>query len=505
MTGRPRRIEIPPEIEAEMTPAVKAFVVSLIDLIESQAAQLDDLSKKSDSLVGQVQTLADQVQKLTDQDQKTTPRNSSLPPSTEHPHGRPKPKGKPGSKRKPGGQKGRKRHLRELIPTEDCDDVVAHKPTACRRCGGELQEDASEPLRHQVWELPQIKPIVHEHQLFRGHCSCCGITTTAELPAGIPSGQCGPRLAAFTGLLMAHFRQSKRRTASFLSDLLNIPCSPAWAVKIQNLVSDATATPYEELHTGLSKQPQLFVDESPTKEKREKAWLWVAVAQAFAVFGIFGSRSRESLESLVGNYRGIILNCDRAKMYLDGKRLQWCWAHLKRDFQKLIDSSDGKVKRMGHDLMRQHRQLFEHWRQYKAGELKWKAFQAAAGPIEQEVRQLLLRGRFSGNKKLIGFCTGLYNGREHLWTFTRIEGIEPTNNTAERALRPAVIYRKLSFGTQSASGSRYLERLLTVSETCRMQNRNVFEYLVAAMEAKFAGQPAPSLLPPKATAETAAA
>jgi transposase len=312
-------------------------------------------------------------------------------------------------------------------------------------------------------------------------------------------------LAAFTGLLMGHFRQSKRRTASFLSDLLNIPCSPAWTVKIQNLVSGATAEPCKELRDTLAIQPQLFVDESPTKENRKKAWLWVAVAQTFAVFGIFSNRSRESLVSLVGDYTGIILNCDRAKMYLDGKRLQWCWAHLKRDFQKLIDSSDGQVKRMGHDLMRQQKRLFEYWRQYKAGKLKWVAFQESVHPIEEEVRRLLLRGQFSGNKKLIGFCSGLYEGREHLWTFTRVVGIEPTNNTAERALRPAVIHRKLSFGTQSASGSRFLERLLSVSETCRLQNRNVYQYLIQAMEAKYAGQPAPSLLSKAASSQTVAA
>jgi transposase len=277
---------------------------------------------------------------------------------------------------------------------------------------------------------------------------------------------------------------------------LNIPCSPAWTVKIQNLVSGAVAVPYEELRSQLTEQQQLFVDESPTKENRQKAWLWVAVAQTFAVFGIFANRSRESLVALIGDYQGIIINCDRAKMYLNGKRLQWCWAHLKRDFQKLIDSPDRQVKRMGHDLMRQERKLFEYWQEYKAGKIQWKTFQRKVAPIREEVRRLLLRGKYSGNKKLVGFCNELYNHREHLWTFTRVEGIEPTNNTAERTLRPAVIYRKLSFGTQSAAGSRYLERILTVSETCRLQNRSAYEYLIAAMEAKFAGHPAPSLLPP---------
>jgi len=460
--------KIPPELEAEMTPAVKAAFLALLDRIDELESQI----------------------------QKLTPRNSSIPPSTEHPHAK---RGrKPNSsknKRKQGGQKGHQRHTRELIPSEKCDSVTPRYPDACRRCGGDLEFDPADPKRHQVWDLPPIEPVVDEYQLFRGHCPCCGITTQADLPAGVPSGQCGPRLAAFTGLLMGHFRQSKRRTSMFLGDLLNIPCSPAWTVKIQNLLSDAIAAPCEQLRGELEKQPQLFVDESPTKEKKMKAWLWVAVAQTFAVFGIFGNRSRESLVSLVGDYSGIILNCDRAKMYLDGKRLQWCWAHLKRDIQKLIDSPDGQVRRLGHDLMRQERLLFEHWRRYKAGAITWRGFQRLAGPIRDEFNSLLVRGSWSGNEKLMGFCDEILPRKEHLWTFLEVEGIEPTNNTAERTLRPAVIYRKLSFGTQSAKGSRYLERILTVSETCRLQNRNAYQYLIEAMEAKFAGQSSPSLLP----------
>lgn len=482
MSHPKHRIELPPEAE----PA-RDFIESLVAGYEKQIA---DLKRELDSLTEKVL--------------KVTPRNSSTPPGNEHPHAKPKRKPRPGKKRKQGGQKGHKRHTRKLVPSDECASVIPCQPDGCRRCGGELQEDGSQPQRHQVWDLPEIKPIIDEYQLFRGHCACCGITTQAELPAGVPSGQCGPRLAAFTGLLMGHFRQSKRRASSFLGDLLNTPCSPAWTIKIQNLVSDSVAVPYEELRSELTEQKQLYVDESPTKEKRQKSWLWVAVAPLFTVFGIFANRKRESLVSLVGDYQGIILNCDRAKMYLDGKRLQWCWAHLKRDFQKLIDSPDAQVKRLGHDLMRQHRELFKYWRQYKAGKIKWRAFQKHVSPIRKEVDSLLLRGRCSGNAKLKGFSTELYRRREHLWTFVRIEGIEPTNNTAERALRPAVIYRKLSFGTQSASGSRYLERLLSVSETCRQQGRNTYEYLIDAMEASFAGTPPPSLLPAESRPASAA-
>ena len=155
--------------------------------------------------------------------------------------------------------------------------------------------------------------------------------------------------------------------------------------------------------------------------------------------------------------------------------------------------------------MRQERKLFDCWRDCKAEKIKWQTFQKRIAPIREETRGLLLHGKFIRNKKLIGFCNELYDRRAHLWTFTKIEGIEPTNNAGDRALRPAVIYRKLSFGTQSAHGSRYIERLLSVSETCRVQPRNAYQYLVEAMEAKFAGEAAPSLLPTKSATTVAAA
>lgn len=467
------RLELPPEAE----PA-RAFIEALVARYEAR-----------------IKALEEKIEKL-------TPRNSSLPPSTEHPHARPKRK-LPKSSRKQGGQKGHKRNVRPLVPTQDCNHVVPCIPKQCRRCGDALGGQDPAPIRHQVWELPEIKPLVTEYQLERRHCLSCGITTCGELPAGVPSGQCGPRLAAFVGLLMGHYRQSKRRTSAFLEDLLNIPCSAAWTVKIQTMVSGVLATPYEQLRSALCQERQLYVDESPTKQKHDKAWLWVAVAPMFVVFGIFLSRKRDSLKALVGDYSGMIINCDRAKMYFDGKRLQWCWSHLKRDFQKLADSHDKQVKRLGDDMLRQQKLLFEHWRKYKDGEITWRSFRRLVAPVRQSVDSVLLRGKFTGNRCLVGMCEELYSHRDWLWTFIDTQGIEPTNNTAERALRPAVIYRKLSFGTQSAAGSRYVERILTVTQTCHLQRRSPYQYLVSAMQAAFAGLHAPSLLPAPSAAQVA--
>ncbi len=293
---------------------------------------------------------------------------------------------------------------------------------------------------------------------------------------------------------MGHFRQSKRRAALFLQDLLKMPCCPSLTVKMQNQVAAALQAPYEQLKDELGNQGQLFMDESPTKQANQKAWLWTAVAPLFAVFAIFSSRKGDALPKLLGAAFAGIINCDRAKMYWQAERLQWCWAHLKRDFQALIDHSDKQVQRLGHDLMRQVKLMFQHWKRYKADEISWETFRRYMSPIRKEINALLLRGEFSGNKRLIGMCRELYKHRQWLWTFVDVKGIEPTNNTAERALRPAVIYRKLSFGTQSQSGSRFIEGMLTVSETCRLQNRSVYDYLTEAVTAHFSKQAPPSLL-----------
>lgn len=421
-----------------------------------------------------------------------SPQNSSLPPSSQHPHAKPAPKKSP-SKRNRGGQPGHPKHERVLIPAEECNDVQTLKPDACRRCGTTLSGSDPQPLRHQVWELPEIKPIVTEYQRHRLDCPCCGETTCAPLPLGVPSSQAGPRLVALTALLMGCFRQSKRRVAFFLEQVLGQPCSTGWVVKLQNQATDALRGPYQELADQLPSQDKLSIDETPTKEGSDKGWLWTCVATAFTVFTIRLTRAATVLNDLLGESYDGVTNCDRAKMYWMLDRLQWCWAHLKRDFQALIDSPDPQVKRLGHDLMRQTRKLFELWARYRDGTLSRAAWKRLMHPVRQEVDALLLRGACSGNARLMGMCDELWSHRDWLWTFLEVEGIEPTNNAGERALRHAVIWRKLSFGTQSARGSRFVETMLTVVETCRQQSRNVFTYVSDAVHAHFAHEAPPSL------------
>jgi transposase len=295
-------------------------------------------------------------------------------------------------------------------------------------------------------------------------------------------------------MLMGCFKQSKRRVALFVEQVLNQPCSAGWVVKLQNQATAALRPAYDELAAILPAEPVLGIDESPTKEARKKSWLWTFVAGKFTAFAHRTTRAATVLRELLTDaFRGIV-NCDRAKMYWNIGRPQWCWAHLKRDFQALIDHPDHTVKRLGHDLMKPTKELFRLWARHRDGTLTRAGFERLIRAVRTRIDHLLLRGVFSGNAKLTGMCQPLYDHRAWLWTFVEVEGVEPTNNASERALRPAVIWRKLSFGTQSERGSRFVETILTVVETCRRQSRNIFQYLRQAIEARFANRPTPSLL-----------
>ncbi len=291
---------------------------------------------------------------------------------------------------------------------------------------------------------------------------------------------------------MACFRQSKRRAAQFMGMILNQPASAAWMVLLQNRAAAAVQPAYDELAGQLATQAVLHIDESPTKEGPAKAWVWTFVAATFTFFSCRTSRAAEVLKELLGSTYPGVIHCDRARMYWSFGCLQWCWAHLKRDFQALIDDPCATQQRLGHDLMKPTKELFALWQKVRDGTLSRRTFRQRMQPIRQRVDALMLRGYF--NALTHNFCKELVEHKEHLWTFIEAEGVEPTNNAAERALRHAVIWRKLSFGTQSKSGSHFVERMLTVVETCRRQSRAVFSWLVTAVQGHDNALQTPSLL-----------
>jgi transposase len=370
------------------------------------------------------------------------------------------------------------------------------KPDRCRRCGRHLQGGDPQPLRHQVWELPPIRPVIIEYRRQRLAGPGCRTVTTAALPGGVPRGQSGPRLTAAVALLMAQFRQSKRRVGLLLGTLFHIPCSAGLTVKLQRLATQALQPCYQGLRQALPRAPTVGLDETPTKEAPTKAWLWTATPPRFTVLAQRPSRAADVAQDLLGpTYAGVVTS-DRSTGYdwLPLRQRQLCWAHLRRDFQALIDQG-GPGRRIGTRLRDAARQLFHHGHRYRAGAITRAALRRLLRPVQGEVYGALEAGTFCRARPTAGPCRHILDRFDALWTFLDHDGVEPTNDAAERALRHGVIWRKLSFGTQSAAGRRFVETLLPVIETCRQQGRQVWDFVTHACQALFAGQRAPTLLP----------
>ena len=359
------------------------------------------------ALQAQITGLETRVAELDAQLRKDS-TNSSKPPSTTHPHAKP-PRTKPKSRRPAGGQPGHAKAERPLLPVEQCQAVIPCVPTDCRRCGAALAGTDPTPLRHQVWELPPIQPSVTEYQRHRLICRC-GCSTCGNLPVGVPTGQAGPRLIAFSGLLLACFRQSKRRAALFLSMVFNQPASASWLVTLQERAAEAVQPAYDELAAALPGQAVLHLDESPTREGQARSWIWTFVATTFTVFACRCSRAADVPKHFLGETFTGLIHCDRARMYWAFGRLQYCWAHRKRDFKGLTESPCGVRRRLGHDRLRPTRELFALWQKVRDGTLSRAAFREQLAPVRQRVENLLLRGYFDA--RVHRFCTDLYEHRE---------------------------------------------------------------------------------------------
>ena len=366
-------------------------------------------------------------------------------------------------------------------------------PTECRRCGTEPPGDDPNPLRHQVWEIPPIQPTITESQQHRLTCPCCGTSTCAALPAGVPEGQSGPCLIALSALLMAFFRLSKRRTALALESIFNVPSSVGLMVKHQTAATVALTPAYQELKAALPEALSVHVDETGTKESNQKTWIWTAVTATFTLFVVRLTRAAEVARELLGDeFSGVVIT-DRYAAYNRFQRRQLCWAHLLRDFQGLIDAG-GEGERIGALLLAIGKQVFHHWHRARDGTIGRRTMKANILALAGDMLEVLEEGRTCPHARTVTLCTSLLDRYDQMWTFVYHNDVAPTNNAAERSLRHAVIWRKLSFGTQSAGGSRFVETLLSGIETCRQQDRSVIDFVTETVEARFHGKPGPSLL-----------
>jgi transposase len=432
--------------------------------------------------------------------------NSSRPPSSDPP-GTP-PRRPPPTGRARGGQRGHPAHVRLLVPAERVDHVVEHYPAACARCGGALRADPAatvgDPQRHQVTELPVVRAEVTEHRLHRVRCPACGGETRANLPPDVPSGAFGPRLQATVAVLSGRYRLSRREVAGVCADVLGAPVAVGSVDNMCRAMAAALARPVAEIAAAVRRAAVAHADETSWRQAGERRWLWVVVTATATLFVVARSRGGAVIRGLLGpGFAGHLVS-DRWSAYgwlPDGRR-QLCWAHLTRAFQALVDRG-GRAKPLGQAALRLVDELFACWHAARDDPARRAAFATEIAPLQAELRTLLDRGLDNPVKDATDLCYDLLLHWPALWTFATVPGVEPTNNAAERALRPAVLWRKGSFGTQSAAGSEFVARLLTVAATCRQQHRNLLDYLTSACTAAHGGHPVPVLLPVRPATQAA--
>jgi transposase len=470
---------MPPSLPDEILAALPAAARVHIRQLEAFAAQL----------ANQVVALSARVAEL----EATAARdssNSSRPPSSDGPrHKRGVPRG-PGQRRR-GAQPGHTKHERTILPP---DRVIDHRPSQCHRCGSPLPGDDPDPLVDQVIELPEVMRHVTHHRRHSLNCPQCRARTTAGRAPEATHGF-GPRLQAATAYLGGVGRLGKRAIGVLIGDLFGIPMALGSVSKLEARTGESLMPIHDEA-LGHTRGLDANVDETGWKQGPRRAWLWVAVTRSVTVFLIRSRRNRAAFADLVGPSPGV-LTTDRFAVYahLASGRRQVCWAHLRRDFQAMIDRG-GRGSAIGEDLLMYADILAERWREVREGVGSRGWFGREILPwLREEVGQLLADGSRCGCAKTARVCLELMTIEASLWTFASRPGVEPTNNAAERAVRHAVCWRKTSYGTDSERGSRFVERILSVVASCRSQGRGVMEFLMRAITAHQNRTPRPSLLP----------
>jgi len=458
----------------------KATPVTVQALVQEQIQRIVELEKRLAGLEERVQQ---------------TSRTSSRPPSSDPPSAPPRRTRRP-TGGQVGGQGGHEGHGRSLLPLEQVDHLIEVTPPLCGQCGTPLAGDDPTPARHQVAELPRVAPEVTEYRRQTLTCGAGGAATPAAWPGEMPRGGFGPRTQATVAYLAGRLGISQRDVADLLHTLFHLEVSLGSVAALEQQVSAAVAAPVAQAQAFVQHQAVVNADETGWREGTQRRWLWTAVTPLVSVFMLLTTRGRAGAQTLLGATFAGIVGSDRWGGYtwIDPTHRQLCWAHLVRDFAAFVERG-GEPARVGQALLDVSAQIFALWHRVRDGTLARSAFVREMEPVQAQVVALLEEGTALEHAKTRRACHNILKLTPALWTFVTMEGVEPTNNAAERALHRAVIWRRRSFGTQSAAGSRFAERLLTVVTTLRQQERDVLDYLTVACTAALCGQPAPSLLP----------
>jgi transposase len=424
--------------------------------------------------------------------------NSSLPPSA-NPPGAPKPVQKKPTGRQRGAQPKHPPLQRTRLPRERIQHVIPLLPTTCEACGHGLSAQPGpadpEPSWHQVAELPRVRAVVTE---FQGHyrtCPCCGRLNHHPIPQEIKADAFGPRFSAALGYLRGTQQVSTRGLEDTAEVLFDVPVSLGSVAALGQELSLALAPAHSQAAQVARQAEAKNVDETSWKLGGKLCWLWTAVTSTVSFFVVHSGRGLAGLQALLGETILGLISSDRWSAYnaLPPEQRQICWAHLKRDFQKCVDRG-GPAAAIGQTGLAIVEAVFERWHRFRGGGCSRDELIVSLVPLVGALRELLQLGQGCADAKVARFCANVAQLELAVWQFVTEEGVEPTNNAAERALRRGVLWRKRSFGSQSEGGCRLVERLLTVVGTRRLQRKPVLAYLEEAVRAHRAGLPCPSLI-----------
>jgi transposase len=480
------------------------------DRIAELEAQLAERDARIAKLEAQLTAALARITELEEKLRKSS-RNSGKPPSSDTPaqaaDRRKKAAAitKPGG-RKPGGQPGHEKFTRQLVPPERVTQHTDCIPERCERCNKPLHGIDPDAKLHQVFHLPEIIPLVFQYALHALGCPDpeCGHVTVGKLPPGVPRGAFGSSVVATLAFLMGVCRLGKRPVQDVMEGLFNLRISLGAIIGCQDIASSALQSPVEEAKQAAQRATVKHCDETSWREgpKRTKVWLWTVVTKHIVVFQIHKERSTKAARALLGKIRGVLVS-DRYSSY--GFWTLWlrqiCWSHIIRDFVAIAERG-GQSQRIGDSLLEESRRLFAWWHRVRDGTLTRERFQVYVRSLKKRVLALLEEGQSCANSKTANTCTEMIKVWPAFWLFVERKGVQPTNNAAEREVRHGVLWRKISGGTHSELGSRFVERILTVVATLRRQNRSVLHFLRDACEAHLSGSESPSLLPQRTRVTT---
>jgi transposase len=411
----------------------------------------------------------------------TNATNSGTPPSA-NPLGAPKPVVKKRTGKPSGGQPGHPARLKRRLPPERLHRVIPFVPSHCERCHAPLPPqpgpDDPEPTWHQVAELPAVAAHVTEYQGHYRTCPGCGQCNHAPIPHDLKAASIGPRLAATLGYLAGSHRVSQRGLEEITEDVFEVPIAVGTVANLPVQLSDALAPAHAEALEVVRGAAVKHAEETSWKLAGKLGWLGVAATTTVAAFLIHARRSAAALKKLLGEGIVGIVGSDRWSAYtgLPRTQRQLCWAHLKRDFQKCVDRG-GQAAAVGETGLAIVEAVFQEWHRFQGGGVSRAVLQRQRGPLARALDETLTLGQECADGKVATFCANVQALGPALWTFAAAEGVEPTNNHAERVLRRGVLWRKNAFGSHSEGGCRFVERLLTVVQTRRLQGRSVLGYL----------------------------